>query len=439
MRWALLIALVMLLPCIAIGNDSTQAASEYKTRIINSFETGVEESTDYGSWVKSTQVVGVGGSADVTQSSAQQYHGTYSAKMHVLSGTGPTAWASATMTFTSNSSLGHSLFDTVVIARKLVVTSPPVYAISYFTQWNGATLLDLRTDVLSGTGWILQVMSPIWYSNATFFKWEISVFTDDGPALEGDLYLDMLYCTSGSADVRVRYWNLYTGLGYYAEKLLARYYTFPDGWVDIWQNEFQVYKGDDVLLQVTDIFGRNVWTGMFYVNRSIVYVDILVPIVTVHIAKPDWYDDSVPMEWQITCLPWGPDGLPGMELPALGFEFEVLAGWYNIAWFSNHYVDGGNQTIYISGNSTERRSYMLSNFTIPINPEYELEVNGGGAIIDLKSWSGFFNSVWVLAAALYDDSRVKAIGLFLMFLAVVGLMYRAKQLKVIAQKQRRGT
>jgi hypothetical protein len=425
---------ILFLSSLGMGlSHQVDATPAYKTRLINSFETGVEESTPYGSWVKSAQVVGVG-TASVTQTNTQQYHGTYSADMYVLSSGGPMAWAEAKMTFTSNNSLGYYMFDTIGIVYKLSVISAPVYAMSEFMQWNGSTWLDTRTDVLSGSGWKSLVMSPIWDSSATRFTWEISVFTDIGTGLEGDLYLDMFYCTSSSADVRVRYWNLYTGLGYYAEKLLAKYYTISDGWVDIWRNEFQAFKGDDILIQVTDVFGRNVWTGIVHIASDPVYVDILVPIITVEIVKPDWYNDSVPWEWRITCLPWGPDGTQGMSLPAIGFEFEVLAGWYSISWLRQQEVNAGNRTIYIDGNTTSNRSFMITDLSIPINPDYQVEIEGDDhRLYKLSN----FNDLIAFLAALYDSNYVK-VALLVSGTVSIALLIRQVNKQKIRQMTGRG-
>lgn len=442
MRLCVLLAAVILVSCLSIPQigQPAQAIAEHKIRIAGNFESDVNETNDWGVWhsvVSSTPYA----NASVTKSSAAQYIGTYSALLS-LSGVGGT-WAEASHIFKSNQSLGHQPFDHLGIYWRFNSTAWLVTADYKFDQYNDTTLLSRLHIVLVPTGaptdtWNLIYFTPNWEPEVTNFTLTFHMtMSGTGGGVTTKLWLDYFYIESDRADVRVRYWNLYTGLGYYEEKLLARYYSFPEGWTDVWRGEFQSFKGDEILLQVTDIFGRNVWTGMVSVDSDPVYVDILVPIVTVYIPKPDWYNDSVPMEWRITCLPWGPDGPAGMELPVTGFMFEVLAGWYNLAWFKSHYVEAGNQTVYIDGNLTARRSFMLTNISIPINPEYDLEVNGGGITIDLKSWSGFFNSLMLMGGALWDDYRIKALSLFLTGLTVVGLMWRAKHLeRKLARRQK---
>ncbi len=446
MRLCLLLAVVMMLSCLSIFQVSNpaQAIAEHKVRVAGNFETDVNETNDFGAWHSDVYATPFA-SANVTRTSTAQYIGTYSALLDLGAVAG--TWAHANHTFKSNQTLGHQLYDHLDVHWRFNVTFPLWWwggADYNFDQYNGTTLLStMHIELLPGTSadvWNTLHFTPTWEPGVTNFTLRFHVWMNGvGAGTTIKFWLDYFYIESDSADVRLRYWNLYTGLGYYEEKLLAKYYSFPEGWTDVWRAEFEAFKGDQVLLQVTDIFGRNVWTGMVSVDSDPEYVDILVPIVTVYIPKPDWYNDSIPMEWRITCLPWGPDGPAGMELPTTGFEFEVLAGWYNLVWFSNHYVEGGNQTVYVSGNATERRSFMLTNFSIPINPDYELEVNGG-SIVDLKTWSGFFNSIWRLLAALYDDYRVKALLIVLLFLSLLlGFRYRAKQLKSIATRQRRDT
>jgi hypothetical protein len=186
------------------------------------------------------------------------------------------------------------------------------------------------------------------------------------------LYVDYLTITSGTGDFRIRYWNLYTGFGYYGEKLRARYYDFfSASWVDIWQNEFQSYPFKSELITVTDIFNRNVWTGYVEVDDNPNYLDILVPILTVVIAKPDKWDDALPWEWQVTCLPNGPSAPAGVSLAAIGFEFEVLAGWYTFEWYQTNVYKAGNLTIFLDGNISTRSSHMLTNVTLQLKPTYE--------------------------------------------------------------------
>lgn len=445
MRAGVLLAVLVVLSCISICvPQSAEGLPDYKTRLVSSFETTANETTSYGNWSAWTWVNGPPASASVTRSSAAQYHGTYSARVN-LSIPSSGLQAKAYFNFSSNASLGHYLFDRFTILFRLTgqFGSPPIPTTHlvwyYFDQFNGPVKVDSISGTLGNTtAWTGLQVTPVWLSNCTSFRLSFYMF---GISVTGllpsyqDLWLDFLTVDSSKVPVRIRYWNLYTGLGYYEEKLLARYYTLEQGWIDVWRSEFEAYKGDEILLAVTDIFNRNVWTGMVLVNSDPKYVDILAPIVTVHIAVPDWYNDSVPMEWRITCLPYGPDGLAGLELPTTGFEFEVLAGWYSISWLENHYAKAGNQTVFISGNVSERRSFMLTDLSIPINPDYELEVNGGDSFLDLKSWRGFLDSAWKYAAALYDDERVKAISLFLLFLSVLGLMYRAHQLKEIAERR----
>jgi len=92
-----------------------------------------------------------------------------------------------------------------------------------------------------------------------------------------------------------------------------------------------------------------------------------------------------------------------MSLPAIGFEFEVLAGWYSISWLDNAMIEAGNRTVYIDGNATERRSFMLSDITLPIDPDYEIEVMGDEESYDLTTSQGWID----MLAAMYDNKYFK--------------------------------
>lgn len=421
------LALIGVMGFVAPVTYHGAAAAGMKTRLINSWEppqaSNMNEHTAYGNWTGiSAQNSPIPGSTwaqcyRVGTMVTIPYHGSYSVRLEVVSAGGTGSWARATMTFQSNISKGTFLFDQISIVLKYTV-SGTVNESYDFNQWNDTTLVDaIHGSWGASSSWSMLTITPNWAWNATNWSFKIQVDIGLSTVGHGDLYIDYFTVNSDQVDVRLRYWNLYTGLGYYAEKLLARYWTMGT-WVDIWQNEFQAYKGDSVLVSVTDIFNRNVWTGIVDINSTPQYVDILVPIVTVHIVKPDWYNDTVPWEWQITCLPYGPDGPAGMALPAVGFEFECLAGWYSFSWLQSQMVDAGNQTVWIDGNISARRSFTITDLSLPINPEYEVQVNGGGGQIwDLSN----FDDLVDMLAHLYDSNLVKAAlllgGIFSLFMA----------------------
>lgn len=438
MKWISLLlcfALVLVLP--SSSSDAAAHDDDFDVKEVDSFETTVNETSDYGNWSSSAHALGYGATSYVEQSSNEQTHGLYSVRLNV-SGVDPITWAEAVHYFNSSEEKTLFQFDRLEISYKLSESDWVAYCA--LKQYNGTVLVDAVYGELSGTTWQTLSISPDWVSNATWFSFQVYlwvVFEIGGVPDWCNLYLDNFRIYTGEVDVRVRYWNLYTGLGYYTEKLLARYYTLEEGWVDIWEGEFQAYKGEEVLLSVTDIFGRNVWTGLVDIDSDPVYVDIMVPIVTVHILQPDWYNESVPLEWRITCLPWGPDGTAGMTLPAIGFEFEVLAGWYNFAWLENGIVSAGNQSFLIEGNATEHQgTMMLSDLSIPIDPDYELLIEGDdGRFYDVRS----FDDLISLLAALYDDVRVKAALLISGLTGITVAVWRLNKKAAAQVELRRGS
>jgi len=434
MKSLLLMALLICMPIIPLSSERVSAVDDsYDVREIDSFELVVNETSEYGSWSSFADALGAGAGSYVVRSTTYQTHGLASARCNV-SGTVILDWAEAGMTFISNSSNGLFLYDRMTIDYRM--SDPDWTASVLLRQYNGSVEVDRVSGQLAGTLWQTLTIDPTWAWNTTHFRLDLylwHVFEAAEVPASCDLYLDNFRILSGEVPVRIRYWNLYTGLGYYAEKLLCRYYDNGE-WVDVWQNEFIAYKGDLVAITVTDIFGRYVWTGTVEIDETPKYVDILVPIVTVHIAKPDWYNDSVPFEWRITCLPWGPDGPTGMTLPAIGFEFEVLAGWYTVEWLANGVVSGGNRTIEVEGNATEAKSFMLTDLSIPIDPDYEVQIEGDdGMIFDLRSFDDFV----AMLAALGQDSRFQAVSVILVGLSVLTYAWQAKKLARRAEELNR--
>jgi hypothetical protein len=377
----ILIALLSLIPALSTDQVAPPAAATVGlpptiTRTVNSFEGATpDDVTVWGSWTDTHSVAGGGSIADVTTTGAQFHHALQSADLEVGCAGLAGRFASATLLFTSNVSRGTAPFDSILIRWMATGIAPlGTSAWIYFKQMDagGATLLT-TTIVLFNSGWHLETFTPIWDSAAAYFRLEFHAFAsgDDGGGA-ADVYVDYLTIVSSVVDVRVRFWNQYTGFGILQEKFRVRYYDSGAGaWVDVWQNEFQSYPFQSELLTVTDIFDRNIWTGYFEVDRNPYYVDLLVPLLTVVIQKPDQWDDSLPWEWRIACLPNGPSAPEGVSLMSIGFEFEVLAGWYTFEWYQTNVYKGGNLSIFLDGNISTRSSHMLTNVTLQLKPTYE--------------------------------------------------------------------
>ncbi len=377
---SIMIVLLSLLPALSMDQIAPAASATVGlpptiTRTVNSFEGAtVDDVTDWGSWSSAHSDTGGGASSDVGISTTQFYHALQSAYLDATNPAISSRFAIASLTFDSNSSRGTNAWDTITIHWKATITGAGIGTCKLY-QMDGAAILITQTIVLATeAAWQTITLTPTWDLAADHFHLEFTATSPDtdGVAGSSEIWVDYLTITSGIVDVRVRFWNSYSGFGYYGEKLRARYYDFDSlSWVDIWQNEFQSYPFESELITVTDIFNRNVWTGYIEVDNNPDYIDILVPILTVVIQKPEQWDDSLPWEWQVTCLPNGPNAPAGVSLAAIGFEFEVLAGWYSFEWYQTNIYKAGNLTLFVDGNITQHSSHMLTNVTLQLKPDYE--------------------------------------------------------------------
>jgi hypothetical protein len=427
---------ILVLPAISLSQNAS-AAPGSKTVTINDFETAAEEHTQWGNWHKWTHTTSGNGIAQATINSEDQYHGLSSTRLRVRSSISPGDVTVASMQFSSNLSRGTSPFDSIIIhyTQTNFVGWPVQPWFNFvFIEVNATSVISSTTGSLAQGGiyyaWHSLVLSPVWSDQATGWRLNISLGAVDGG--DADAWIDYLTFVTSPVDIRLQYWNLYTGLGIPPEKLLAQYWTSSGGWVRVWHNEWQMYFGDSFLLKVTDIFDRDVVYASLTVTSSPQYIDVFVPLITVLIDKPaDWSD--VPFEWRITNLPWGPHGASGMIAPAVGFELEILAGWYNFQWFETATTQAGNLTQYIDGNASERRSFTLTNITIPLKEpdviyNHEPKEN-------LTSVQGLWDFLVRMASAFMADRNMQILSAILLIAGILTWLYRGKlQIEKAAEK-----
>ena len=437
--WVCVLAvLILTLSGLISASAPSSAMPSTLNRTVNSFEGAtVDDVTAWGSWSHASATSGGGTSASVTTTGAEFLHLVQSAQLYADAPAIATRYGDAQLMFTSDLTWGSFPWDVVQIRYKASVGGAGATAGYYFRQLDGGLIVMASSGVIITGGWKVLTFSGPWdpLTDQLFIEfWTASVGDDGGGTAE--IWVDYLTMDSGIVNVRLSYWNLYTGFGYYPEKLFAEY-RLGSTWVTIWQNEFQSYKGEDVLIHVTDGFGRAVYTNIVTISTDPFYVNIYVPIITVIIPAPSGYDESVPWEWSITCLPWGPDGPAGMSLTGVGMEFEVLAGWYTISWLENEIAESGNATVYIDGNATARRSFMLTNVTIPMKSDYTRTIESGGGVFDFSNGS----SIVKLFARLYELDITKAILLLSGvggFVLVARAYYSSQRKKAEKRKQLEG-
>jgi hypothetical protein len=133
----------------------------------------------------------------------------------------------------------------------------------------------------------------------------------------------------------------------------------------------------------------------------------------------------LPPEWDITYLP------SGQILHAVGWELEVIAGWYQLTWPGNDAMAAGTLDLYVEGNATHRNSYSLLDFGLVLEPTWSVSSNsnsllaGGG--FTLGNVSGWFQDLLDTASYVHEAQWFKLISVAGVAVMIAGWAWAAKR------------
>jgi hypothetical protein len=313
--------------------------------------------------------------------------------------------------------LNNTNIDIKVIARAYDVNGT---VISEIQRTHGVAYYDY--NVLKLNQWTALTFNDLYANGAVAYSiiWQWWFNGDGNFALS----LDWMTAESPASDIRFSYFNIYTGLGLISELLV------PTVWwqgmpVRVWNNEIQVAVGENITYQISDYFGQVLSTGAVFLSSTIVFIDISVPLVKVQISRPEWYNSMLPPEWDITYLP------SGQILHAVGWELEVIAGWYQLTWPGNDAMAAGTLDLYVEGNATHRNSYSLLDFGLVLEPTWSVSSNsnsllaGGG--FTLGNVSGWFQDLLDTASYVHEAQWFKLISVAGVAVMIAGWAWAAKR------------
>lgn len=239
--------------------------------------------------------------------------------------------------------------------------------------------------------------------------------------------LDLLSAESPASSVHFSYFNSYSGLGLQSALLVPSVTwhggTYRVGAFGGLESTIGVAVGETIGYNITDYFGRTLATGSLIVNSTTVFVDVPVPLVTVYIGRPDWYNSSLPPEWDIECLP------TGVSAHASGWSLELIAGWYTFRWGEEGGAQAGDVDLYIDGNASQGSSLSMQDFSLVMEPTWSASGRDGGVLPD--GWSVNTTALWDAINEVAATPEVRAI-LFVIMVAgaavtVYGLARRARK------------
>jgi len=288
----------------------------------------------------------------------------------------------------------------------------------------GAVLNTVAKDLPLDGNWYQVVLENLFHPSATHYELTIDLGTISigrhaGTCGSGNLTIDYVTAVSPPCAVRFSFFNLYSGLGLNSEILIPE--VFYDGrWTRIWNNEIVIAAGETIAYRVHDYFDRTIeFVPDLVLDDTTVYLDVTVPLVTVYVSKPDFYNSTLPPEWTITYL------TNGNSIAATGWELELIAGWYHFAWGTNEIVENGTRDVYIDGNASAARAYALTDFGMVMNPTYSGRAGFAGdwVLPSFLTWDGF----WKLVEAMYNSKEFKLASVAGVAVAIALYAYRLKQ------------
>ena len=451
---ALLVALVGLLvlgtamPSLSGPSTASTPEPDYpgKTLVITEMEDAFQENTTYGDWTLSANSTsGPGIIAYRTFLYPGALGSTYASVCYLHDSDASPHVTRMTYAFQGNVS-GERAYrlHTLSLYYRLNTTNE-----SAVDAW-------VITEHLDGNGTLLSVDEDLVLDLASAWTYLEREIHDPGAEQvrvsfvmivtgEADVWLriDHVCCIAPPCSVRFSFYNYYTGLGLISELLIPE--VWHNGtWYRVWNNEVEIAAGESISYRVTDYFDQVVtWTPSLHLNGTIIYLDIPVKLVKVHIAKPDWWTSNLPPEWQLTYMP------SGVSVAATGWEVELIAGWYRFSWDDQKVtnsisqltgddeeliVENGTVDQHIEGSLPHSRAYTMSDFFLSLQPTIAGNVSIGTVIEpSLTSWEGLME-VAKQALSLFESSLLFKVllvvgALFTLWTVVVWLRRRAKEIK----------
>jgi hypothetical protein len=288
----------------------------------------------------------------------------------------------------------------------------------------GVVVNTVSRDLPLDGNWYQVVLENLFHPSASYYELTIDLGTISigrhvGAYGSGNLTIDYTTAISPPCAVRFSFFNLYSGLGLNSEILIPE--VFYEGqWTRVWNNEIVIAAGETIAYRVHDYFDRTIeFVPYLVLDDTTVYLDVTVPLVTVYVSKPDFYNSTLPPEWTITYL------TNGNSIAATGWELELIAGWYHFAWDTTEIVENGSRDVYIDGNASAARAYAMTDFSMVMNPTYSGKAGFAGdwVLPSFLTWDGF----WKLVEAMYNSKEFKLASVAGVAVAIALYAYRLKQ------------
>ncbi len=406
-----------------LTHEAGAETEEYpgKHKVISHLDSYAGEETKYGNWTWE-------GSSNPTVYSANRSFGSptiegSAAQLSFQVNSGYNSLSYAQYQFLSNSSRHPLQYHTFnFYYRGNYSEYVKAAALGQALNDSGSTINTQYMSLELDDEWHLASFDSLYTEEAAQYRITVRLgtmhfFSSSGSTGAGNLSIDLNYALSPPCDVRFSFYNQYSGLGLNSEILIPEVYH--DGeWTRVWDNEIIIAAGEEIGYRITDYFDRTIEVGWITLNDTVKYLDIPVPLVDVYISKPDFYNSTLPPEWELTYMP------NGNSIEVTGWHIELLAGWYDFAWPDDGIRKNGSVEKNVQGNNTTGSAHTMMDFSLSMEPTYR----GKGAVGDqvlpsLLDWQGFRD----LIVAMYDSWEFKAISVLGIGIAFFFYAYRARK------------
>jgi hypothetical protein len=425
----LLLLTLLLSPLAAMREASAASFEDYpgQYKVVTSFDSTASEGTPYGNWSYTPSVFNGTATNSSRTFGSPNIEGL--AAVQLSFNVAPTYSAGDWLQYEFSSNLSRNLLQvhTPVIAYRGNHSNYVYAAVRAWACNATGTVLSFQSyDLSLDDQWYSIVFDHLYHPDAVRYNVTLRLGTivwdkGVGDFGYGNVSLDLMYAQSPPCYVRFSFFNEYSGLGLESEILIPEVYYDGD-WKRVWNNEIVIAAGEWIAYRIRDYFDRTVDLVTYYeLDETIEYIDISVPLVEVHISQPDWYNSTLPPEWQITYLP------NGNSIAATGWSIELLAGWYTFSWSDDGFRSNGSVDQYVEGNASAGSAYAMFDFSLALSPTYEGEGStfDGSLIPDLSflSWDGLKE----LAVTIYESWEFKLFSIVGVAGSMIILGYRSKK------------
>ena len=403
-------------PAAAIQPDAYPG----KTKAITDFESDSTINSTYGSWTLTPWGGSVG---DILTHclGAPAYNGSKAMQLNAYNSVPPgvRGFVGWQYEWSSDLSIPALRLQTISFRYRLDTQDPGNWTTTadiygWTEDANGTDLKTMEFSMVPDASWHEALLDDIYVNGSVSVHfWILFGRVDRGWV---NVSLDHVIAESQPSNIRFSFFNSYTGLGLNSE-ILVPSIVWNGQAIRVWNNEVTVAAGETVAYAVTDYFGRLLTAGFLFLEPGDFYIDVPVPLVNVFISRPQWYNSSLPPEWDITCLQ------NGQSVHAEGWELQLIAGWYRFEWPQTQTSAAGKLDLSVQGNVSARSSYSMQDFSLVLQPSYTS--SGGGKTIDPSKWMINTTAFLDLFAELGSTSWFKAAIFVVGAVTVIGFIYGA--------------